>query len=60
MPSVLDFDFILEPLFMRRLLRVLERSVPIVPSLFIVPELGVWFIVPLFVVPLFIVPELGV
>jgi hypothetical protein len=52
--EVFDFDF--EPLFMRRLLRIVLRSEPIVP-LFIEPEVPV---VPVPMVPLFIVPELGV
>ena len=51
-----DFDFILEPLFMRRLLRMVALSsivpVPMVPVP-IVP-------VPLFMVPLFMVPVAGV
>jgi hypothetical protein len=49
--ELFDFDF--EPLFMRRLLRMLLRSEPVVP-LFIEPEVPV---VPVPMVPLFIVPE---
>lgn len=61
-PLVEVFDFILLPLFMRRLLRMVARSVPMVP-LFMVPVPLFMVPVPLFivpVVPLFIVPVLGV
>jgi len=44
-PSV-DFDFILLPLFMRRLLRMVPRSLPIV----------LLFMLPLFMVPDVVVP----
>jgi len=69
-PSVVVFDFILLPLFMRRLLRMVARSVPMVPvplfmvPLFIVPvPLLMVPVVPLFivpVVPVVVVPVLGV
>ena len=58
-PLVEVFDFILLPLFMRRLLRMVARSVPIVP-LFIVPVPLFVVPVPLFMVPVLIVPVLGV
>ena len=62
-PSV-DFDFIFEPLFMRRLLRMLPSfmvpvPVPIVPGVVMVPL----FMVPVagvVMVPLFMVPVAGV
>ena len=60
-PSV-DFDFILLPLFMRRLLRMVPRSLPIV-LLFMLPlfMLPLPFIVPVpVVVPGVIVPVVGV
>lgn len=63
-PSAEVFDFILVPLFMRRLLRMVPRSLPMVPPLFIEPLPMVPVVVPLFMVPvlvpLFIVPVLGV
>ena len=55
-PSVEVFDFILVPLAARRLLRIVARSLPMVPPLFMVPL----FMLPLLMVPLFIVPVLGV
>lgn len=57
---VFDFDLVL--LFMRRLARMVARSVPEVLLPFIVPLLIVPLplVVPLLMVPLFMVPELGV
>ena len=51
-PSELVLDFILEPLFMRRLDRMVARSLRIASPLPIVPL----FVVPLFMVPVPIVP----
>ena len=58
-PSVEVFDFILLPLFMRRLLRMVARSVPMVP-LFIVPVPLLMVPVPMVPVPLFMVPVVPV
>ena len=55
-PSVVVFDFILVPLAARRLLRMVARSLLMVPPLLMVPL----FMLPLLMVPLFIVPVLGV
>lgn len=55
-PSEVVFDFILEPLFMRRLERIVARSLRMVPPLPIVPL----FMLPLLMVPLFMVPLLMV
>lgn len=55
-PSVEVFDFILVPLAARRLLRMVARSLPMVPLLFMLPL----FMEPLFIVPVPIVPVPGV
>jgi hypothetical protein len=59
-PVVCDFDFIFEPLFMRRVLRVELPDivpVPVVPVLIEPLPIEPLLIEPLVEVPLFIVPE---